>query len=435
MSLSIAALRSRTSAGGRAVSVAVLGLMGLLGNSGTWASGFQLQEQSASGLGVAYSGMPAAVQDGSSAFWNPAGLSLLPGSGATVAVQYVIPGITFRSAGGPPSGSTYAAFGDGGDAGVSSWIPAMYGYSTLADKLSVGLVVNAPFGLSTNWQGQWAGMFRAVKSRVETLNINPVVSYQINEFLSVGAGVSYERLKASLTRAVTPLVPGAQGRLDGDDWSWGWNLGLMLDLRQGTRVGVTYRSNIDYDISGTLAFNSPALAPLGGGAHTSLRLPRTAALGLSHQLTAALRLLADYSWTGWNSISALSVVATSGASIGQVVLSDALNFRNSWRAGIGAEYQLSQPLLLRAGFAYDRSPVQDAFRTPRLPDNDRKWFAVGARYACANGCSVDFGYAYLLIQDTPSRLATTGLVPVPGALIGTYKLHTHVLGVQVAAHF
>lgn len=397
------------------------------------AAGFQLQEQSASGLGVAYSGMPAAAQDASTAFWNPAGLTLTPGNAMLASVQYVIPTITFRSAGGPPTGSTYAAFGNGGDAGVSSWVPAFYVKTTPTPDFSVGLAVNAPFGLSTNWSGRWAGMFRAVESKVETLNINPVAAYRVNDYLSVGAGVSYQRLKAALTKAVSPLAPAAQGRLDGSDWAWGWNLGAMLDFKQGTRIGATFRSATDYTINGQLVFNSPAFSALNSNASASLRLPRTFAIGLSQQLVPKLRLLADYSWTGWNSISSLSVLSTSGVTNGQVVLSDALNFRNSWRTGVGVEYQLTQPWLLRAGIAYDKSPVQDAFRTPRLPDNDRKWLAVGARFAPGTAWSVDFGYVYLWAKDGPSELASPGLVP--GALVGTYSLHNSILGLQVAAEF
>ena len=397
------------------------------------AAGFQLQEQSASGLGLAYSGMPAAAQDISTAFWNPAGLKLSGGSALLASAQYVIPTITFRSAGGPPSGSTYAAFGNGGDAGVSSWVPAFYAATSLPSDVTVGLAINAPFGLSTRWSAPWAGMFRAVESRVDTVNINPVLAYRVNDVVSIGGGISYQRLRAALSEAVSPLVPAAQGRLDGSDWAWGWNLGVMLDFGQGTRLGATYRSSTDYDIVGSLAFNSPAFAALGSRASAALKLPATFGVGIAQQLAPQLRLLADYTWTGWNSISALSVLSTSGGTSGQVVLSDQLNFRNSWRVGVGTEYQLSAAWLLRAGIAYDKSPVQDAFRTPRLPDNDRRWVAVGARFAPGSSWSVDVGYAYLWVKDGSSALATSG--PLPGALVGTYSLHDSILGIQTEVRF
>ncbi|MBS0578535.1 MAG: outer membrane protein transport protein [Proteobacteria bacterium] len=402
-------------------------LCGLV-SAGAFASGFQLQEQSASGLGVAYSGLAAASQDASIVFWNPAGMSSLPGSDIAVVANYLVPSFRFKS-----SGSTYDGFGDGGNAGVSTLVPALYVKTSLTPSVAVGLAVNSPFGLSTDWNSQWAGMFYAVKSKVETLNVNPAISYKVNDVLSLGAGVSYQRLKATLTQAVTPLIPTAQGRLDGSDWAWGWNLGVLLDFGQGTRVGATYRSAANNSIRGDLSFNTASLAPLNATAQASLKLPQTASLGVAQQFGSKLRALIDYSWTGWNSISSLAVIATSGPLAGQPVVDDALNFKSSWRVGLGLEYRLVPAWLLRGGLAYDRSPVEDAFRTPRLPDNDRKWLAVGARWEPSSDWSVDLGYAYLWVKDGPSELTSPG--PVPGALLGTYTSNTSILGVQASFHF
>jgi long-chain fatty acid transport protein len=407
-------------------------LAAMLVSTAALASGFELQEQSASGIGVAYSGMAAAAEDASTVFWNPAGMSTLGGSGLAVAGDYVIPSFRFS----PAAASTYATFGNGGDAGVSTLVPAAYGYLSLGPQLSAGLAINAPFGLSTEWSSPWAGMFYGIKSQVETLNINPSLSWKVNEFLSLGAGVSYQRLRATLTNGVTPLIPTAQGRVDGDEWRWGWNVGAMLDFGQGTRIGATYRSAISYTIRGTLGFNNPAFAALASSVEAALRLPQTASVSLSQQLTPQLRLLADYSWTGWNSINMLNIVATSGPGAGAAVSSTPLDFANSWRVGAGLEYQLSTPWLLRAGVAYDRSPVQDAFRTPRLPDNDRTWLAVGARFVPAPAWAIDFGYAYLWVKSGPSELNSSALGPgVPGALIGTYHANSSVLGLQASYHF
>jgi long-chain fatty acid transport protein len=119
-------------------------------------AGFQLQEQNASGLGLAYSGMAVATQDASVVFWNPAGMAFMPGSEVTLAANYIIPSFEFSSSGPPPGGSTYNAFGNGGDAGVSTWVPSIYGRMQLAPRLSAGLAVNAPFGLTTEWDSRWA---------------------------------------------------------------------------------------------------------------------------------------------------------------------------------------------------------------------------------------------------------------------------------------
>jgi len=321
------------------------------------AAGFQLQEQTASGLGVAYSGMPAAAQDAGTVFWNPAAMSLVPGTQAVAAVHFIKTSFDFTSAGPPPTGTTYNAFGDGGDGGGGNWVPALYGKMAISPRLSAGLAINAPFGLKTDWDSPWGGMFHALRSEVKTLNINPAIGFEVNPYLSFGAGVSYQRLEATLTSAVTPLIPTAQSRLNGDDWAYGWNVGALVNFGQGTRVGLTYRSATDYSIEGDLTFNNAALAANAARVKADLKLPQTVAVGLSHEFNPDLRVLADVTWTGWDSIQALTVIATSGARSGQPLGSTALNFRNSWRAGAGLEYRWRPAWLLRGGLAYDRSPV------------------------------------------------------------------------------
>jgi len=211
--------------------------------------------------------MAASTEDASTVFWNPAGISQgITGIEISGASLYINPTTRFRS-------STGSSTLDGGDGGVSSLVPSLYVRAPLRSNVGVGLAINALFGLSTDWDAQWAGMYRAFISKSETLNINPAVGMTVGPYLSVGAGVSNKRLKAKLTNAVTPLVPGSEGRLDGSDWAWGWNVGARADFPIGTRVGLTYRSHTDYNIGGTLGFNKPVLAPLDSNVRTSLRLP------------------------------------------------------------------------------------------------------------------------------------------------------------------
>ena len=401
-----------------------------------YASGFQLQEQSASGLGVAYSGMAAAVQDASTSFWNPAGMTYLQGRNVSGALHYIIPSTKFSNSGG----STYAnppfSLGDGGEGGESAWVPALHGTWMLNPQWTVGLTINAPFGLATEWDQRWMGQFHAIRSEIKTMNINPTVAFKVNNMFSVGAGISYQKLEAELSNAVpgAGALPGALlnpavGKIEGDDWAWGWNLGAIIDFQQGTRVGITYRSSIDYTIKGDLSYDgvrSP-LTPPPQNVKADVELPDTFSIGISHQFNPKLRVLADYTYTGWDSIKTLDIQSDA---TGALLTRTDLEFKNSWRAGVGVEYQLNQPWLLRAGIAYDTTPVQDAFRTPRLPDSDRTWFSIGARYMPAPNWSVDFGYTYIYMSDASSELRPTGADAIRGNLIGNYDLDIHILAVQ-----
>jgi long-chain fatty acid transport protein len=403
------------------------------------AAGFQLQEQSASGLGAAYAGMAAAAMDASTAFWNPAGMSLLPDKQAVGALHYIVPKRTFSS-----SGSTYDANGAGGDAGVGALVPALYGTWAIGPQWSVGLAVNAPFGLATEWDSRWAGQFHAIRSEIKTLNLNPTVSFKPSPALSLGAGLSYQQIKAELTNAAPgtpsgPLPGGLVGAIQnpvlatvqGDDWGWGWNVGALFDFGQGSRLGATYRAKIRYTLEGDLSYSGAApLAPAAQAVKAKVDLPDTFSIAGSHQANAQWRLLADYTWTGWDSIQSLNIdSAATGARLSGVDL----RFKNSWRVGFGAEWQLSAPWLLRAGVAYDTSPVRDEYRTPRLPDSDRQWLALGVRFQPSPTMWFDAGYTYIWLKDAPSQLQPAG--PLPGTLNGTYQGNVQVLAVQAAFRF
>ena len=198
-------------------------------------------------------------------------------------------------------------------------------------------------------------------------------------------------------------------------------------------MGLTYRSAIGYTVEGTLTFNSPAFAALQSNVKADIKLPQTASIGVSHQFNPQLRVLADYTWTGWDSIQNLDVVRTSGLLSGTTASSVPLNFENSWRIGAGVEYQVNQPWLLRAGVAYDTTPVQDQYRTPRLPDANRTWLSIGARYQPSPQWWLDFGYTYIWMDNASSNL-TSPVVP-PGNLIGTYKANINILGAQASFKF
>ncbi|HEY8623110.1 MAG TPA: outer membrane protein transport protein, partial [Casimicrobiaceae bacterium] len=174
-----------------------------------YGSAFALQEQSGSGLGNAFAGGAAAAEDASTIFTNPAGMSRLTNMQAVAAGSLICPSVKFSD-----NGSQAAAFqplgGDGGDAGACAGVPALYLASPINNQWSVGIGVNAPFGLKTEYDSDWIGRFQAVKSKLETINVNPAVSFKVSDMVTIGGGASYQRLKAELTNRVN--YAGAIGR-------------------------------------------------------------------------------------------------------------------------------------------------------------------------------------------------------------------------------
>jgi long-chain fatty acid transport protein len=461
--------------GGTLISAAVgAALVALAGNAS--AGGFAIGTQNASGLGNAYAGAAATAEDASTIWYNPAGMTRLPGRQAVGSLNALKPETKFSSDTSrttlPPLITT-GLTDNGGDAGDWAFVPDGYLSWQLTPELWAGIGLSAPFGLTTEWDSGWVGRFHAIKSDLLTININPSIAWKVNEMFSVGAGISAMYIDAELTNAVdysaiaaSPggaagaaalgalavpgACPGAQtgavalggGRncegvatVKGDDWSWGWNLGAMFNVSPETRIGVAYRSTVKQKLGGDVSFsNRPAIlnaAVPNSGVTAEVKLPDTLSVGLAHGF-GRFQILADYTWTGWDSVQDLTVVRSSGATLSNTPL----RFKNSWRVGLGLNYQLDSQWKLRVGTAYDKTPVQDEFRTPRLPDESRVWLALGAQWQFSKQGALDFGYAHEFVDDASSQLVSAAPPSAPqGNLYGTYKLNVNIVGVQLRYNF
>lgn len=379
------------------------------------AAGFALIEQNASGLGNAYAGQAAAATDASTVFFNPAGMTMLPDRQVVLAGNLIKPQAEF-------SGTSLIGGGVGGDAGGLALVPNAYFAFRLTPDVHLGVGMNAPFGLKTEYDSTWAGRTQAIKSELKTINLNPAIAWKASESLSLGAGLSVQYIEATLTNA-TGAAPGAPiGAVEGDDYGWGFNLGALWQLSDATRIGLAYRSEIDNTLEGTLSVNGvTAVNPV----FADVTLPDSASLSLFHKMNARWELLADVSWTGWSDFDELRIVNSGGVPVAPPTTE---NWEDNYRYSLGVNYHHSDKLTLRGGVAYDETPVRDAHRTARIPDEDRTWVAVGAQYRLSPKTVLDFGYAHLFVEDAS---IDEGAVH----LRGTYDNAVDILSAQLTLNF
>ena len=384
------------------------------------AAGFALIEQNASGLGNAYAGQAASAQDASTIFFNPAGLTLIPDRQLVVAGHLIKPQAEFTGTVSPALGG-----GNGGDAGALAFIPNTYFGYRLSRDLVVGVGVNAPFGLKTEYDSTWMGRTQAIKSELKTVNINPAIAWRLSPTLSVGAGLSVQYAEATLTNNA-----GAAGdvTIKGDNHDgWGFNLGALWQVTPATRIGLAYRSEVDQKLEGTAEFsvatanNTPVTA--------SVTLPDSASLSVLHRVDARIELLADVTWTGWSDFDELRIVRSNGTTLGVTPQ----NWSDSYRYSVGLNYRLNDKLTLRSGVAYDETPTSDRYRTARIPDQSRTWLAVGAQYRLSRHSALDVGYAHLFVKDAPIN-HTEGSAP-PVTLTGQYDASVDILSAQFTHSF
>ncbi|VAW74065.1 Long-chain fatty acid transport protein, partial [hydrothermal vent metagenome] len=310
-------------------------------SSASLAAGFALIEQSASQMGNAFAGGAAFAGDASTVFFNPAGMTRLPAQ-VVGGLHYVKPKGEFDGTATDITGGAISG-GNGGDAGQVGVIPNLYITVPLGEGLFAGLGINVPFGLSTKYDANWKGRYHAIESEVSTINFNPSVAYKVNRQLSLGAGVNIQYINAKLTQAIdqgglctptylqleaegrlppgssiacTGLVPqGSDGfaEVEGDNWAGGYNLGLLYEPTNSTRVGLSYRSKIKQKLNGNSKFSNiiPQFSALGTFTNTSINagidLPQTASFSVWHDLSSQWSVMADATWTGWDNFQELRV--------------------------------------------------------------------------------------------------------------------------------
>ncbi len=378
------------------------------------ASGFALIEQSGSGLGNAYAGGAASAEDASTVFFNPAGMTRLRGKQGVIAAHLIKPSIKF-------AGTALPGNDMGGDAGNQAVIPSAYFSMEISPGLHAGLGINVPFGLETEYDSTWVGRVHSIKSKIETININPSIAYRVNESLSIGAGINYQHIKGELTS-----FAGAAGtsKIEGDDESFGYNIGILYNFTPQTRLGLSYRSSIKHTLTGDATFSAnPALnTPVS----MNLEVPDSYSISMFHRMSDQWDLMVDFSHTGWDKFQNMTIVRANGTTLKYIPE----NWENTWRSSIGVNHHYSEKWTSRFGVAFDQSPVQDAYRTARIPDSDRTWLALGGQYKPTKDDAFDIGYAHLFMKD--STINSTVDVP---ALVGNYKSHVDILCVQYTHSF
>jgi long-chain fatty acid transport protein len=307
-------------------------------------------------------------------------------------------------------------------------VPAAYLMWSANPDLKFGLGINTPFGLTTEYSTTWAGRFDAVESSIMTVNLNPTVAYRINESLSLGAGVQIQYMDVTVSKIIdADFNPGngvqeALGEVTGDDWGYGFNVGLLYEFSEATRIGLAYRSRISHTLKGDLAVAGTVAA----GASADFTAPELVTFGAYHDINERWAIMGEVQWQGWSTFDELRVVNDVG-------LPDDVtpeNWKDAWFFSLGATWKPSETWTLRGGAAVEQTPVPDAFRTPRLTDADRTWVAIGAQYNLSANFSFEAGYTHIFIDDATVNLPDrTGVGGAPG-LTATYENSVDILSVQ-----
>ncbi len=451
----------------------------LIFSNTAYSAGFALVTNSASGMGNSYAGSAAVADNASTIWFNPAGMTYLGENISTKSqlsgAAHIISAKTEFSDKGSASPASLLTTIDGKQeiaSRATSLVPNLYYMRKVTPRLNFGLSVNAPFGSSTKYQKDWVGRYQATESKVKTLNINPSLSWKANQKLSIGGGVSVQQFDVNLGKALdsaaacrsVAIASGSTPTLDicntkypqasraandsqvvveGDDVSFGFNVGALFQATPKTRLGLSYRSKVKHNLEGKIKFDlDPTIAAIGKGLENkgintfkdrditaTIELPESLSLSLAHQLNQRVEILGDITWTGWSSFEQLLV---NDAKTNTKITNTPEDWKNVTRVSLGANYNVNHKLTLRTGVAFDEEPIPSAkLRTPNIPGNDRTWISLGAGYKMNKKLNFDVGYAHLFLDETPiDNTDEKGY-----AVKGLYNSNVNILSAQVNYNF
>ncbi|SHM17588.1 OmpP1/FadL family transporter [Roseibium suaedae] len=402
-----------------------------------FAGGFALREQSAYYQGMSFAGNGTTGPSISSVFWNPATITGAK-DGLTVEAHnsFILPQAEIKGT-NTVLGTPFAV--DTGDIVSDAWVGSTYVSYKLSDDWYLGMALNAPFGLSTKVSNSnWAGAGYNRSSKVFSINANPMVGYKINDMFSVAVGVQVQYMDVRLKNSIAaPALASAGTALEGDGTGVGLTAGLTFKPFEGTEFGLGYRSTISTSLGGTVALPVPA-GGLPAGTYaitTELMTPETVTLSVKQRVMDNLRVLGTFEWTNWSRLKAPKVTLDNFG--GATLTSLPFNYNDGYFAALGMEYDFNQQLTLRAGAAYEWSPISTDIRSARLPDNDRIWVSGGASYAFNDSLSFDFGYTHIFGTDTDLRIVPghQDYSVTKGSLIGTVDSSVDILSASLRYTF
>ncbi|MDD5140931.1 MAG: outer membrane protein transport protein [Verrucomicrobiales bacterium] len=376
------------------------------------AGGISLYEISTPDVGLASAGYAAAAQDASTLFKNPAGMSRLEGGQLNSSLQVLYGNAQFSG-----NSKTTTTGGDGDNAVGALPGASLFITYPVTEKLTVGFGTFSYFGLALDYGNNWAGRYYVQNATLLGLTLMPAASFKVNDWLAIGGGLNamYGYLDTEI--AVNNVI-GSDGKMKLKDhvWGFGGNAGVMIQPREGTRIGVNYLSQVDLNFNAKPGFNNlgPGLGALLANPPTldlGVTVPQSVMVGVYQDLNEKWAVMADVGWQNWSKFGEVAVGVNNGSPSGPKDFTTQLHYDDTWHGAAGVQYQYSEAWRFTGGLAYDTSAVSDKNRSVILPMAAAYRFGLGTFWKMTK--SVDLGAAY--------ELAWSGNVPVTQGAPADYR--------------
>jgi long-chain fatty acid transport protein len=390
-----------------------------------FAQGFQVNLEGVKQIGMGSTGT-GTLQDGASVFFNPGAVAMLP-------QNYVQGGFTplvFDSEFNPSgTNATYRT--------ANKVAPPFTFYGVWGPKSApwkVGLGVYNPFGGLTDWGNSWPGRYALESLDLKTFYFQPTLSVKLTSFMSIGAGFVFNHASINLTQAA-PLQNSAgqdgQAVLDGTGKGYGWNAGIFFKTESGVTVGITHRSGVSTDFSGSAIFSvAPSLQAdfASPNSFTStVKLPATNSLGIGFSPAPKWNIAFDGNLVGWNVFKTLSFTYKI-SSPETTVSAFPQNYQDAFSFRGGAQYQCTDKVAIRFGSGFATEAIPDGYVSPQVPDANRYYLTGGLGVKLAHNLDFDASFEF---EHLLARTQTT----IQTQLSGTYETNVYIPGIALSYHW
>ena len=387
-------------------------------------AGLWIYEQGTPDLGTASAGRAALGNDASTAGNNPAAMTRLKRSQMLAAFQGIYIDTKFDT--------EVSGFGGGNGGNAGGFVPSgsLHYVHRLTDNFRLGVSAGSLFGLGVDYDDDWAGRYYTTEAELITLGVNPGAGYRVNNWLSLGAGFSVLWANLDQKAAINnSVIPGQAGTSDGkleiddEDVAWGFNLGFLLSPSDKTRIGLTYRSEVDLEFRDAASLKNigpvlQALLNLSGitdkKVDIDMTIPQTLMLSAYQQVTDRWAIMGNIGWQEWSEFGKQNVTLRSVTS---TTFTQDLNYDDTWSFALGSQYRFGTNWLWSVGAAYATDPANDETRTPDLPLDRQIRIGTGIQYDWNQ--DVTIGAAYQYLDAGEAKIDQDG-GPLQGPLKGEY---------------
>ena len=351
--------------------------------------GLYLNEFGTSAMGTAGAGAQSYANDASTAFHNPAGMTRIDGRQLSAGAGLIMGEVQFD-----PDADTPEDGGDGGDAvGFAPIVGSHYVHS-VSDKLKLGMNVGAITGAALDYNNSWTGRYQNQEITLMSVSFIPAAAYRINDKFSVGGGVNITYATLDMDVAIPNPLPGqSDGKVkveDADDWDVGFNLGVLFELNEDTRLGVTYFSGIEPSFSGDAKIIP---VDLEAGIAIDLTFPEMVRGSIYHKLNQKFALLSTIGWEKWSDFDRVPI------SVGQGSVVAHSGWDDTWHFSGGLHYIPNEKWMFMTGVAYDTSPVGKKHRNAALPVDRQVRLALGTQYHWQENIDIGAAIVYADLGD------------------------------------